>query len=133
MAGPWYFAWVNATDTVFSSAFYRWDEHVYSAVRIHEEGHIPTLDITIRNPGIGILAPGRSLWAWLSRDNGFGTILPVFFGQVTAIQTVIVKEICTIRLIAQAIDWVAQKQQLAQTMKVRPFYAPVFYDDSHRY
>ena len=37
----------------------------------HEEGQIPTLDLTVRRPGwpdqsIGPNAPGRPVWVWLS-------------------------------------------------------------------
>jgi hypothetical protein len=62
---PFYFAWVDA-GTPFDSSLFREDETVLSFDLAHAEGQIPTLSVEIKNPRVGLLAPGRKQWAWFS-------------------------------------------------------------------
>ena len=130
---PFFFAWVEETDTAFGPAFERVDENIFSFVLDHEEGQVPTLDITIKNPRVGLLAPGRKVWAWFAYQppNGSG-VVPVFFGVLVGIPANLFAEVITLQFIARAPDHVARKQAAAEPLKVRPNYDPVFLDDQHR-
>ncbi len=64
---PFTFAWVDAGETTFEfSTMARVDEEILSIDLKHEEGQIPTLEIEIKNPRIGLLNPSRKQWAWLA-------------------------------------------------------------------
>ena len=63
---PFLFAWVNADQTTFDESMLRVDEHILEIDLEHEEAQIPTLSITIKNPRVGLLNPGRYQWAWIA-------------------------------------------------------------------
>ena len=63
---PFLFAWVNADETEFNETMLRVDEEILSIDLKHEEGQIPTLEIEIRNPRVGLLNANRYQWAWLA-------------------------------------------------------------------
>jgi hypothetical protein len=129
--GPFYFAWAQSTDTVFGSGFYSYDENIFDFSRDLIEGQIPTLSITIKNPGVGLLNPGRKQWCWFSWFNGI-EVVPLFFGRLVGIPSGLADQVIQLHFIARANDYVARKQALAETLKVDPFYDPAFLDDSHR-
>lgn len=128
----YYFAWVDPTDTTFSPSFERYDENVFSLRREHLEGNIPSLQIEIRNPRIGLLHAGRKVWAWLSWRSPSGTVKPLFFGRLVGVPTNMFAEFVTLQFIAKPVDYVKQKQTTAETMKVRPYWDPVFLDPQKR-
>jgi hypothetical protein len=107
------------------------DEDILSFQIKHEEGQVPTLDIKIKNPRAGLLAPGRKVWAWLGWNNN-GTLVPLFFGVLVAIPTNLFKEVITIQFIARSPQFIENKQALAETMKIRPYYDPLWLDVGHR-
>jgi hypothetical protein len=129
--GPFYFAWASATDIAFGADFYRYDEAIFDFERTLSEGQIPTLSVSIKNPGIGLLSPGRQQWCWFSWWDG-ATVIPLFFGRLVGIPSGFTDQIIHIQFIARAHDYVARKQALAETLKVAPFYDPAFLDDSKR-
>ena len=61
-----HFAWVDASEAAFGPEHLIEDEKVLSIAIEHSEGDFPSLSIVIRNPRIGLLAPARKTWAWLS-------------------------------------------------------------------
>lgn len=63
---PFLFAWVNGDDTTFNENMLRVDEDIIELDLQHDEGQVPTLSITVRNPRAGLLNPGRYQWAWLA-------------------------------------------------------------------
>ena len=63
---PFLFAWVDEDQTVFDETMLRVDEHLLDIDLKHDEGQIPTLSVTIKNPRVGLLNPGRYQWAWLA-------------------------------------------------------------------
>lgn len=130
--GPFYFAWVDSTETTFGVEHHVEDEHVFSVNIEHLEGQNPTLSIEIKNPGIGLLAPSRKTWAWLSWRPESGDVVPLFFGRLVGVPKDLTAEVVTISFVARSVNYLAQKQTLAETLKVRPYYDPVFIDDSHR-
>lgn len=127
----WYWAWVDPTDTTFSSAFYRYDEQVLSFTRDHQEGAKPELSVVIKNPGIGLLSPTRKQWAWLSWNNN-GTVTPLFFGQLVGIPDNLFQKMLTLKLIARSLTYIADKQLAAEPLKVSPYYDEVFIDLTKR-
>lgn len=130
---PFFFAWVNETDNAFGPAFERVDEHIFSLDIKHEEGQVPTLDITIRNPRVGLLAPGRKVWAWLAYQPPSGSgVIPLFFGVLVGVPTNLFAELVTLQFIARAPDYIRRKQAAAEPLKVRPYWDPVFIDETRR-
>ena len=111
----------------------RWDEKIIDMDLKHEEGQIPTLDITIKNPRIGLLAPGRYQWAWFAYQspNQFLPI-PLFFGELVGVPTNLFAETITLKFIARDMDYIALKQAIAETLKIPGNYDPIFLDESHR-
>lgn len=130
---PFYFAWVDEIDTTFDPHFERHDEDIFAFTLKHEEGQVPTLDLTIRNPRIGLLSPTRKVWAWLSYAPPTGSgVIPLFFGVVIGVPSNLFQELITIQFLARSPSFIEQKQKVAETMKIRPYWDPVFLDEKHR-
>lgn len=130
---PFYFAYVASDQVAFNpTTMNREDEKIVSLDITHAEGQVPTLDIVVKNPRIGLLSPGRSVWAYLSRKTALGVVKPLFFGVLVGIPTDLFAEQVTLKFISRASDYIFRKQAHAETMKVRPYYDPVFLDVAHR-
>lgn len=122
-----YFAWVDESATTFSSATHAVeDEKIVSFVIEHAEGEFASLSIDVKNPRVALLAPSRKVWAWLSWDDGSGTISPLFFGRLVGVPSNINREVVTLQFIARPNDFTTQKDALADTMRVAPYWDPVF-------
>jgi len=135
MAGPFFFAWVDENQTAFDPAFEREDEDVFSFAVEHNENDIASLTIEIKNPRIGLLAPGRKQWAWLSIDSdaiGGSGVLPLFFGRLVAIPNSVNQEIVTLVFSARPADYLTRKAALAATLRVPPYWDPVFIAEDKR-
>lgn len=136
---PFTFAWVNETDTTFDPTTMNvFDEDIFSFVMKHDEGQIPTLEIIIKNPRIGLLSPGRKVWAWLGWQsdaddpNYHGELVPLFFGVLIGVPTSLFQEKITLQLQARSPQFIQNKQALAETMKISPYYDPIFIETSRR-
>jgi hypothetical protein len=129
---PFYFAWVNETDTTFGSEFEVVDEDIFAFDIKHDEGQCPTLDITIRNPRIGLLNSSRKMWAWLSYQSADGHVHPLFFGVLVGIPSDIFGELVALQFLARSPTFIEDKQRVAETMKIAPYYDPVWLDLAHR-
>lgn len=131
MPGPFYFAWVNA-GTAFNPAVHNvWDEDVYSMAVAHTEGDFASLNLDVRNPKIGLLAPTRKTWAWLSWFNGT-VIQPLFFGRLSGIPANFHQELVQLQFTARPADYAALKSALAETLKVAPYYDPIWIAEEMR-
>lgn len=108
----------------------REDEIVFAFDLVHQEGQIPTLSIDVKNPHIGLLAPGRSQWVWLSYQPQTGAAVPLFNGRLVALPSNLLGEVVTLQFVARPNDYLAQKQALANTMMVEPFYDPIWIDQT---
>lgn len=86
------------------------------------EGDFAHLSIEIRNPRVGLLAEGRELWATLSHDI-YGDL---FYGRLVGVPTDIQADAVQLEFLARPEDFDEQKAALAETLKVLPFYDPVF-------
>jgi len=131
VAGPFYLAWVDATETTFGLEHHRMDEYVYSVRRTLSEGQKPVLEIEIENPRVGLLSTNRKTWAWVSWFNGT-TIVPLLFGHLVGNPVQLTKETMTIQLIADPKNYKHQVQMLAESMKVLPYWDPVWIEVGKR-
>lgn len=129
---PFTFAYVDPGTAWDATALDRFDEHIYSFKIDHEEGQIPTLELTIKNPRIGLLNPSRKTWAWLGYRHPIDGLIPLFHGVLVGIPSGLFKELITLQFIARSHTYIADKQAVAETMKVRPYYDPLWLDDSKR-
>ena len=126
MARMFNFAWVDPTETTFDPiAHAREDERVYSYEFNHTEGDFATLKITILNPRIGLLASSRKIWLWFSALID-GVQTPLFFGRLNGIPANLFEDTLEIEFISRPADFVSKKLALAETLKVAPYWEPLF-------
>lgn len=120
------FAWVDASETVFDPDVHaREDERVYSYSFEQTEGDFASLKVTIVNPHVGLLSPGRKIWVWFSVLLG-GVQTPLFFGRLVGIPSNIFQETVELDFVARPSDYPDQKAAVADSMRVLPFYDPLF-------
>lgn len=123
-----YFAWVSAADTVFSeSAHAVNDEDILAFDLSQAEGEFATLTVEIRNPREGLLSASRSRWVWFSWDAGesYG-VEPLFYGRIVGVPEQLSDEVVSIEFRARPVDYDAQRATLADSLKVFPYYDPVW-------
>lgn len=109
------------------SVHLREDEDVFAIELDHAEGNFPALTVEIRNPGLGLLNTSRQRWIWLSWDTGTDVgIVPLFHGRLIAIPEETSAEIVKLKFIARPEDYDFQKSVLAKSMRVAPFWDPVW-------
>lgn len=147
--GPYFFAWVDATETAFGHAHIRVDEEVFSFEIDHVEGDFPSLNITIRNPRVGLLAPGRKVWAWLSVNRDWrpanpeqvieseeieseseseaASVVPLFFGRLVGVPNDLDQELVQLSFIARPENLQAAKIAVANPLRVRPYWDPLWF------
>jgi hypothetical protein len=123
--GPFYFAWADKNEAFDPAVHARIDEDVFKFDVDHAEGDFATLTAIVRNPRIGLLAPSRRVWAWLSWQNG-AYLVPLFYGRLVGVPTDINQELVTLVFTARPADFVALKAAKAETLKVRPYYDPIW-------
>lgn len=131
MANQFYFAWVLSTDNVFGVSHHVKDEQIVSFTVEHTEGDFAGLTIDVKNPRIGLLAPTRKTWAWLAWNNGVTTV-PLFFGRLVGIPNDIHREIIRLQFTARPTNYAATKVTLANTLKVAPYYDPIWIAETSR-
>ncbi len=136
--GPFYVCWVDATDTTFGPQ-HLVNDFLWSRAAIdHRENSKPVLAFDMPNPKEGLLNPQRKQWLWFSwkdvqgTSGPPGTVYPLFFGHVDGLLKQINGEKVRLKVQAEAIDAVSQLQQVAEGLKVRPFYDPLWLDPSKR-
>src|SRR6185436_13218602 len=135
-AGLPYFAWIDPSEIVFTSEHMRWDENIFSFSCEQNEGDPANLTVVVKRPRnvsgnpIGLLGPGRKIWCWFALD--CGTALFKFRGRLVGVPTSIFEELVTLEFIARPFDVVEQKQTLAETLKVLPFYDELVIDPERR-
>ena len=135
-AGLPYFAWIDASETTFGPEHLRWDESVFSFTLSQEEGDPASLTAVVRRPRntagdpVGLLCPDRKIWCWFALD--CGPSLMKFRGRLVGIPTSIFEELVTLEFVARPIDVVAQKEALAATLRVLPYYDEAVIDPDKR-
>jgi hypothetical protein len=124
-----YFAWVDKSETAFGPEHHRNDEDVFSFNITHAEGDFPAVSVEIINPRVGLLTGGRKQWAWLSyRDSG-GNVTPLFFGRVLGVPQSIHDNLVAIMFVARPQDYEDQRMAVANTLRVLPYFDPVWMGD----
>lgn len=129
MAEKFFFAWVDA-GTAFDAAVHNVeDEDVFSFSLSQDEGDFAQLSVVVKNPRIGLLAPGRKQWVWFSWDQSTDAtpdVVPLFLGRLVALPDNLFDQTVTLVFTAKPSDFLAQKATLANTMRDLPFWDPVF-------
>lgn len=126
-----YFAWADETETLFTDDHAREDEQVFSFDLRQSEGEFAGLTITLRNPRVQLLDPLRNRWAWLSADDG-SAIHPLFYGRLIGLPADLHRELIVLEFVARPRDYVARQSALAATLRVAPFYDPIWFNDETR-
>lgn len=120
-SGTFWFAWTGP-NTLFNAGTHSVKDEAIISFRIEQnEGDFASLTIDVRNPKIGLLAPGRKVWAWFSYE---GT--PLFYGRLIGIPNNINREVVTLVFQARPVDFVDQKTALAASLRVAPYWDAVF-------
>ncbi len=132
MAGPFYFAWVPVAGTPFAAnthaiaGVHDIAEELFELEIEHSEGDFPSLRLDVRNPQVGLIAPGRSLWCWLSWDRSAlrdrSDLVPLFHGRIVGVPEDLQNEIVRLMFIARPPDYEEQRQALAATLRVAPYW-----------
>jgi hypothetical protein len=128
-----YFAWVDQDQNVFGPEMLVVDEQILAMKILHEEGQVPTLEITVVNRQFNFLNPHNKIWAWLSRDLPDGSgVQPLIFCMLVGVPSGLTDELIKLKFIARSPTYLTDKQAVAETMRVRPYWDPVFIDPRSR-
>ena len=127
-AGPFFLAYVADSTVAFDPvAHARMDEYLFSFKRIISETDKPILEVEILNPHIGLLNPSRNLWVWFSWLNpSSGHVEPLFFGRIVGNPNDAFAEVITVRFTSWPVDYFKQRQNMAELLKVPPYWDEVF-------
>ena len=126
-----HFAWVDAGQSVFSSAFAREDEQVLSFELAQEEGDFASLRLEVRNPRVGLLSINRKRWGWLSVSEG-ATLMPLFFGRLIGLPEEMNEDVVTLSFIAKPLNYQVAKATVADTMRQSQYFDPLFIEHERR-
>lgn len=124
MPGPFYFAWCDE-DTAWGAELERFDEPIVELELSQSEGAAAQLTIDIERPGMGLLAPGRQQWCWFAWFDG-SAVQPLFHGRVMGAPANIVAEVWRLVFLARSTDYQTRKAALAATLRVLPYWDPVW-------
>lgn len=130
-----FFAWVAPTETTFGIEHQVEDEKVIGIALTHGEGGFAKADIKVKNPRTGLLAPVRDQWAWLSwvdPQNPTAGAVALLFGRIVGLPQQVQGNAITLSFLARPADYDAVKRALAETMKLAPFWDPVFLNEDSR-
>ncbi|MBF0560732.1 MAG: hypothetical protein HQL37_01700 [Alphaproteobacteria bacterium] len=129
------FAWVAPTETTFNPSVHnRYDENVFAWERHLREGRIPVLVAEIKASSHGLLNATRKQFCWLSVYAADGTTLvPVFFGRIVGVPKALNDNRIQVRFLAQRPGWETARQQVAETLKVAPYWDVAFVAPSRRF
>jgi hypothetical protein len=72
------------------------------------------------------------VWAWFSYDSGTGGVVPLIFARLVGVPTNLIAEVVTLQFIAKPLDFITQKFMLAEELKIRPYYDPIFIAEEKR-
>lgn len=123
-----YLKWVDPTETVFNAGTHAHvDEDVFSFQLTHAEGEFPALEIDVINPKIGLLAPSRKQWVWLSYKRPSDNVIdPLFFGRLVGVPKDMEGTTVRLSFVARPLDYVEQKAAAADDLRALPYYDPAW-------
>jgi hypothetical protein len=142
--GPFYTCTCGPSDTTFGPQFLFNSFDFVKAIIKGAEGQKPTLTLTVRNPRQGLIAVGTLQWLWLSwvdigvngvpqvPGGSLNQVYNLFYGHLVGVPIGLRGETIDLEYISDPNDVVFQKQQIAEALKVAPFYDAAFLDDAHR-
>jgi hypothetical protein len=131
VAGLFWFAWV-AEGTAFDSETHAVeDESVFAFEISQTEGDFPTLVLDVVNPRVGLLNDAREQWCWFSHGEG-SAVEPLFYGRLVGVPQDLQNEVVRLEFIARPVDYEEQKTELAETLKVAPYWDPVWISEEAR-
>lgn len=130
--GPYFFAFASEGDAFDSAIHTRFDDDIFDFQIDQVEGDFATLTMTVKNPRIGLLAPGRQIWGWFSWWNGTHAV-PLFFGRLVGLPEDLADETVKFNFIARPSNFQTQKDALAASLRVRPYWDPIWFDSSTRF
>lgn len=126
MPGPIFFAWTDPDVDFDPDVHAVYDERIYNITIEQAEGGFASLKIEVRNPRVGLLAPGRKRWCWLSWEGSTGGPQPIFRGRVVGLPADVINETVILEFVAQPDDYADQQAALAETLKVPPYWDEVW-------
>jgi hypothetical protein len=101
-------------------------DDVFSFDMTHNEGDFASLDVEVLNPHVGLLSgPVDATLQWDPDGSGF---VDVFTGRLVGVPQDMQNEIVKLTFLARPDDYDDQKTALAETLKVAPFWDPIFID-----
>ena len=128
-----YFAWVNANELWNAAIHAREDAQLLRVDLQQQEGQAAELQVLIKNPGQGLLAPGRKTRAFLSyQAEGQTAVQLLFAGQVVGVAMLAGDRLATVTLTALPNQSVQLLQQLHNSLKVAPYWDDLFVIPSRR-
>lgn len=110
------------------------DFEIFDAIVSHKEFEWALLELTIANPRIGLLAPGRKVWGlmlWRNPANPTADPEVLFKGRLISLPDNLEAETITLNFEARSSDFEAQKAALADTMRDE-FWDPIHIDETQR-
>lgn len=125
----YYFAFVDSADVVFAPEHEVEDLLVVSYKLAQQEGEFATLDLVVKNPRVGLLASGRKQWllfSWKDDANPTAGAELLFRGRLVGIPTDLLANQVTLQFDAKPPGYDAAKLALAETLKVEPWWDPMF-------
>jgi hypothetical protein len=135
MPGPFYLAYIDEDEEFDPDVHNVEDEQIHSWTLEQEEGEFASLEITLENPRVGPLAPGKQRWVFFSWDMNWqphGTWTPnivlLFKGRVVGVPSNLEEEIIQLSFIARPSDFDDQKAALAASLKERPYWDNLWFD-----
>jgi hypothetical protein len=131
VAGPFWFAWVAEGTEFDAEAHAVEDESVFAFELSHTEGEFPTLVLDVVNPRIGLLNDTREQWAWFSHGEG-SSVEPLFYGRLVGVPQELQDEVVRLEFRAKPVDYEAQKETLAETLRVSPYWDPIWIAEDAR-
>lgn len=103
------------------------DEDVFAFTLSQSEGEFAILEIEIRNPRVSLLRPGAPLWGELRRD---GVLLTR--GRLVGLPESLGPNLVSLSFIARPDNFEDLKAALAASLKVLPYYDPIWYAAERR-
>lgn len=120
-----YFAMVDPDEHYNVHVHAREDLEVLDLVISQSEGQFATAALEIPNPGVGLLSPLRKQYIFISCMFD-GEVRPLFAGRIQGFPTDLAPTTIVVQYIAQSATWADDQAAFLETLKVAPFYSPLF-------
>jgi hypothetical protein len=126
-------ALVDTVDVEFDPVLHaRLDFVVQSFAISHAEGEFARLSVVCLNPGIGLLAPGRPKYGFLSVELNGEPAKLMFRGILNSVPVDLEEAMVTLEFFAQPDDQDDKLEAYAKSLSVRPYVEPLISGNSYR-